>query len=100
MRPGTRPTPGQSRIYSIFDVDRPIRCSEYGKRRTQMKDSTKNQVQGRVNEVKGKIKEKVGKVTNDPNLQAEGQDEKLGGKRQKSGVWRGFMAISPIFTTT
>jgi uncharacterized protein YjbJ (UPF0337 family) len=54
-----------------------------GKRRTQMKDSTKNQVQGRVNEVKGKIKEKVGQVTNDPNLQAEGQEEKLGGKIQK-----------------
>jgi uncharacterized protein YjbJ (UPF0337 family) len=48
-----------------------------------MKDSTKDQVQGKVHEVKGKLKEKAGILTNDPNLQAEGQDEKLGGKIQK-----------------
>ena len=33
--------------------------------------------------VKGKVKEKAGKATNDPNLTAEGQDEKLAGKVQK-----------------
>jgi uncharacterized protein YjbJ (UPF0337 family) len=33
--------------------------------------------------VKGKIKEKVGRVTNDPDLEAEGQDEKLVGTVQK-----------------
>ena len=48
-----------------------------------MKDSTKDQVQGKVHEAKGKIKEQAGKLTNNPNLQAEGQDEKLGGKIQK-----------------
>jgi uncharacterized protein YjbJ (UPF0337 family) len=49
----------------------------------QMKDSTKDQIQGKVHEAKGKIKEKAGILTNNPNLQAEGQDEKLGGKIQK-----------------
>ena len=48
-----------------------------------MKDSTKDQVQGKVHEAKGTIKEQAGKLTNNPNLQAEGQDEKLGGKIQK-----------------
>ena len=48
-----------------------------------MKDSTKDQVQGGAHEMKGTVKEKIGKVIKDPNLQAEGQDEKLGGKIQK-----------------
>jgi uncharacterized protein YjbJ (UPF0337 family) len=48
-----------------------------------MKDSTKDQVQGKMHEAKGKIKEQVGKATNNPNLMGEGQDEKLGGKIQK-----------------
>jgi uncharacterized protein YjbJ (UPF0337 family) len=33
--------------------------------------------------VKGKVKEKAGQVTNNPELEAEGQDEKIGGKVQK-----------------
>jgi uncharacterized protein YjbJ (UPF0337 family) len=48
-----------------------------------MKDSTKDQVQGKVHETKGKIKEEIGKATNNPDLMGEGQDEKLGGKIQK-----------------
>jgi uncharacterized protein YjbJ (UPF0337 family) len=48
-----------------------------------MKDSTKDQVQGAFHEAKGKVKEKVGHATNDPNLEAEGQGEKVGGKVQK-----------------
>lgn len=63
-----------------------IRCSRctviYGKD-NPMKDSTRDQMQGKVHEAKGKIKEQVGKLTNNPNLQGEGQDEKLGGKIQK-----------------
>ena len=38
-----------------------------------MKDSTKDQIEGKAHEVKGKIKETLGKATNDPNLHAEGQ---------------------------
>jgi uncharacterized protein YjbJ (UPF0337 family) len=48
-----------------------------------MKDSTKDKVEGAVHDAKGKLKEKVGRVTNDPDLQAEGQDEKVAGKIQK-----------------
>jgi uncharacterized protein YjbJ (UPF0337 family) len=47
-----------------------------------MKESTKDQVQGKLHEAKGKIKEKTGQMTNDPNLEAEGTDEKVTGKIQ------------------
>lgn len=48
-----------------------------------MKESTKDKVQGTTHQVKGAVKEKIGQVTNNPNLQAEGVDEKTGGKIQK-----------------
>ncbi len=48
-----------------------------------MKDSVKDKAEGTMHDVKGSIKEKVGKVTNNPNLQDEGQAEKVGGKVQK-----------------
>jgi uncharacterized protein YjbJ (UPF0337 family) len=52
-------------------------------RETHMKSSTKDQLQGKVHEVKGRVKEKIGLATDDPALQAEGQDEKVAGKIQK-----------------
>jgi uncharacterized protein YjbJ (UPF0337 family) len=48
-----------------------------------MKNSTKDQAQGKFHEVKGKVKEKLGRATNNPNQEAEGQDEKVGGTIQK-----------------
>jgi uncharacterized protein YjbJ (UPF0337 family) len=48
-----------------------------------MKPSTKDQIEGTFHEVKGTAKQKVGQVTNNPNLAAEGQGEKLAGKVQK-----------------
>jgi uncharacterized protein YjbJ (UPF0337 family) len=48
-----------------------------------MKQSTKDQLGGKLHEVKGKVKERVGQVANDPSLEAEGQVEKIGGKVQK-----------------
>jgi uncharacterized protein YjbJ (UPF0337 family) len=48
-----------------------------------MKESTKDKAQGKFHEMKGKVREKVGKATNDPDLEAEGQGEKIGGKVQK-----------------
>jgi uncharacterized protein YjbJ (UPF0337 family) len=48
-----------------------------------MKNSTKDQASGKAHEVKGAVKEKVGRATNDPDLEAEGQDEKVAGKIQK-----------------
>ncbi len=48
-----------------------------------MKDSTKDKIQGAVHEAKGALKEKVGRAKNDPVLENEGTDEKVGGKIQK-----------------
>lgn len=48
-----------------------------------MKASTKDQITGRLHEVKGKVKERAGQLTNDPNLEAEGQAENLVGKVQR-----------------
>jgi uncharacterized protein YjbJ (UPF0337 family) len=48
-----------------------------------MENSTQDKVEGKFHEVKGKVKEKVGQVTNDPNLESEGQGENLAGKIQK-----------------
>jgi uncharacterized protein YjbJ (UPF0337 family) len=49
-----------------------------------MKESTKDKVKGAVHELKGGVKEKVGRATDNPALEEEGQDEKLGGKIQKA----------------
>jgi uncharacterized protein YjbJ (UPF0337 family) len=48
-----------------------------------MKDSTKDKLAGTLHDAKGKLKEKIGHATKDPDLEAEGQDEKVGGKIQK-----------------
>jgi uncharacterized protein YjbJ (UPF0337 family) len=48
-----------------------------------MRPSTEDQVEGKFHEVKGTVKEKTGQATNNPNLTAEGQDEKIAGKVQK-----------------
>ncbi len=48
-----------------------------------MNPSTNDQIEGKFHEVKGKIKETVGQVTNNPDLESEGQVEKLGGKLQQ-----------------
>ena len=48
-----------------------------------MKQSTKDKAKGKFHEVKGKVKEKVGRATNNPDLEDEGQVEKIGGKVQK-----------------
>jgi uncharacterized protein YjbJ (UPF0337 family) len=48
-----------------------------------MKESTKDQAQGKGHELKGAVKEKIGHAVNNPELEAEGQDEKVAGKVQK-----------------
>jgi len=48
-----------------------------------MKQSTQDKAKGKFHEVKGEVKETVGRATNDPDLEAEGQVEKIGGKVQK-----------------
>jgi uncharacterized protein YjbJ (UPF0337 family) len=47
-----------------------------------MKESIKDQVEGKLHEAKGKVKEKAGQLTNNPDLEAEGTAEKVGGKVQ------------------
>lgn len=49
----------------------------------RVKPSTRDRISGKVHEVKGAIKQKAGKLTNNPNLEAEGQGEKVGGKIRK-----------------
>jgi uncharacterized protein YjbJ (UPF0337 family) len=58
-------------------------AKEFAKEKDMMKPSTTDQIQGTLHELKGKAKEKAGQVTNNPNLTAEGQNEKLAGKVQK-----------------
>jgi uncharacterized protein YjbJ (UPF0337 family) len=48
-----------------------------------MKDSTKDKIEGTTHEVKGAVKEKVGRATNNPDLEIEGNDEKIDGKIQR-----------------
>ena len=48
-----------------------------------MKSSTKDQLQSKAHEIKGAVKEKVGQVTNRPDVEETGQDEKVAGKIQK-----------------
>jgi uncharacterized protein YjbJ (UPF0337 family) len=44
-----------------------------------MKASTKDQIEGTLHEVIGTVKEKAAQVTKNPDLAAEGEDEKLAG---------------------
>ena len=48
-----------------------------------MKPSTKDQIEGQLHEAKGKVKEAAGHAIGNPDLESEGQVEKLGGKVQK-----------------
>ena len=38
------------------------------------KESTKDEVKGKAHEIKGRVKQKVAQVTNNPQLQEEGED--------------------------
>jgi uncharacterized protein YjbJ (UPF0337 family) len=49
----------------------------------QMDPSTKDELQGKAHELKGAVKEAAGKLTNQPELEADGQNEKLAGTIQK-----------------
>ena len=53
-----------------------------------MKPSTENELAGKAHEVKGKVKENAGQLTNNPDLEAEGQNEKIGRKVQTFSLAR------------
>jgi uncharacterized protein YjbJ (UPF0337 family) len=48
-----------------------------------MKPGTKDQIQANLHELKGKVKESAGQATNDPDLAAEGQNERIAGAVQR-----------------
>lgn len=48
-----------------------------------MKESTKDQARGKFENLKGTIKEAAGSITGQPELEAEGKDQKLAGKAQE-----------------
>ena len=48
-----------------------------------MKSSTKDQAVGKFHKVKGELKEIAGELNDDPNLEAEGTNEKIAGKAQE-----------------
>jgi uncharacterized protein YjbJ (UPF0337 family) len=45
--------------------------------------STQDKTAGTIHEVKGAVKQKIGEITKNPDLQSEGQSEKIAGKAQK-----------------
>jgi len=47
-----------------------------------MKPSIKDEAEGTIHEVKGSIKETTGEVINNPDLESEGQGEKVAGTVQ------------------
>lgn len=47
-----------------------------------MKPSTQDRAKGLFHQVKGNVKEQAGRATNNPDLTAEGQVEKISGKVQ------------------
>ena len=48
-----------------------------------MKSSTRDEAEGKLHQVKGKIKEIAGKLSDNPELEAKGTDEKIAGKVQE-----------------
>jgi uncharacterized protein YjbJ (UPF0337 family) len=48
-----------------------------------MDNSIKDRIEGKAHDLKGTLKEKLGHATNNPNLEDEGQAEKVVGKIQK-----------------
>jgi uncharacterized protein YjbJ (UPF0337 family) len=47
-----------------------------------MKPGTQDQVEGELYKAKGKAKQVAGQLTNDPDLEAEGETEEIAGKIQ------------------
>ena len=48
-----------------------------------MKSGTQDEAEGKWHRIKGKIKEVAGKLSDDPKLEAEGANEKIGGNVQE-----------------
>jgi uncharacterized protein YjbJ (UPF0337 family) len=49
-----------------------------------MSTATKDQVEGKWEKAKGWVKDKAGEVTDDPELEAEGEAQRAAGKTQEN----------------
>ena len=49
-----------------------------------MSTPNKDEVEGKWEQAKGWVKDKAGEVTNDPELEAEGEAQRTGGKAQET----------------
>jgi uncharacterized protein YjbJ (UPF0337 family) len=49
-----------------------------------MRESTKDEIAGKVHEVKGAVKEKAGRIIGNPDLEGQGAGERVAGKVQKT----------------
>ncbi|CAN5591737.1 hypothetical protein BH10ACI3_BH10ACI3_04790 [soil metagenome] len=49
-----------------------------------MSSPNKDQVEGKLEQAKGWVKDKAGEVTNDPELEAEGEAQNVAGHTQES----------------
>jgi uncharacterized protein YjbJ (UPF0337 family) len=67
---------------SLEKVLQPTISPQTYEQEATMKESTKDQAEGKFHEVKGKIKEVAGKLSDNPELEAQGKGEKLAGKVQ------------------
>ncbi len=66
------------------DLSQNVRANEIADGEpTMTKPSTKDELEGNLHDLKGAAKEKAGQVMNDPDLESEGQAEKIAGKIQK-----------------
>jgi uncharacterized protein YjbJ (UPF0337 family) len=68
---------------AVTNVHRGVSAADILEERGTMKESTKDQVKGKMHEIKGSMKKTTGKMTNRPDVEAEGQSEKIAGKVQK-----------------
>ncbi len=57
----------------------------------------KNEIKGKAKQVMGALKDKVGEVTNNPDLEAEGEAERVEGKLQES-LGKGQRKVSEAVT--
>jgi uncharacterized protein YjbJ (UPF0337 family) len=48
-----------------------------------MKSSARDKAEGKMHQAKGKVKEVIGRAVNNPDMEAEGNVEKLGGVVQE-----------------
>jgi uncharacterized protein YjbJ (UPF0337 family) len=74
---------GRRRKRATGEGDWPYLFIRMEKGRKPMKSSTTDQVKGKLHEIKGDVKTKTGQLTNNPDLEAEGQNEKIAGVIQK-----------------